>query len=58
MIFIMVVDWIMGEAESQGKTGIQWTLTTQLRDLDFADDTSCRENRPQDQQRKDQSYES
>ena len=78
MIFIMVVDWIMREVESQGKTGIQWTLTTQLHDLDFKDDiimssipestthanqdrapcTSCRENRPQDQQRKDQSYES
>ena len=38
MIFIMVVDWIMREVESHGKTGIQWTLTTQLHDLDFADD--------------------
>ena len=24
--------------ESQSKTGIQWTLTTQLHDLDYADD--------------------
>ena len=38
MIFIMVVDWIMREVESRGKTGIQWTLTTQLHGLDFADD--------------------
>ena len=38
MIFIMVVDWIMREVEDQGKTGIQWTLTTQLHDLDYADD--------------------
>ena len=38
MIFIMVVDWIMREVESQGKTGIQWTLTSQLHDLDFGDD--------------------
>ena len=38
MIFIMVVDWIMGEVEDQGKTGIQWTLTTELHDLDYADD--------------------
>ena len=38
MIFIMVVDWIMREVESHGKTGIQWTLATQLHDLDFADD--------------------
>ena len=28
----------MREVESQGKTGIQWTLTTQLHHLDFADD--------------------
>ena len=34
----MVVDWIMREVESQGKRGIQWTLTTQLHDLVFADD--------------------
>ena len=38
MIFIMVVAWIMREVEGQGKTGIQWTLRTQLHDLDFADD--------------------
>jgi len=39
MIFIMVVGWIyMREVESQVKTGIQWTLTTQLHDLDFTDD--------------------
>ena len=38
MIFIMVVDWIMREVVSQGKTGIQWTRKTQLHDLDFADD--------------------
>ena len=62
----MVVDWILTEVASQGKTGIQWTLTTQLHDLDYAesatyvhqDQTPCRENRPQGQQRKDQSYES
>ena len=34
----MVGNWIMTEVESQGKTGIQWTLTTQLHDLDYADD--------------------
>ena len=38
MIFIMVMDWIMREVESQGKTGIQWTLTSQLHNLDYADD--------------------
>ena len=39
MIFIIVVDWIMGEVE---KIGIQWTLTTQFHDLDFADDICLR----------------
>jgi len=38
MIFIMVIDWIMRKVEDQGKTGIQWTLTTQLHDLVYADD--------------------
>ena len=38
VIFIMVDDFIMREVESQGKTGIPWTLTTQLHDLDYADD--------------------
>ena len=37
MIFIMIVDWIMREVEDQGKTGIQWRLTTELHDLDYAD---------------------
>ena len=38
MIFIMVVAWIMKEMEDQGKTGIQWTLTTQPHDLNYTDD--------------------
>ena len=38
MISIMVKDSIMGEVESQCKTGIQWTLTIQLHDLDYTDD--------------------
>ena len=28
----------MREIESQGKTGIQWTCTTQFHNLDYADD--------------------
>ena len=38
MIFLMVVDWTMRETTKDGKTGIQWTLTQCLEDLDFADD--------------------
>ena len=28
----------MREVESQGRTGIQWTITSQPHDLDYADD--------------------
>ena len=28
----------MREVESQGRRGIQWTITSQLHDLDYADD--------------------
>ena len=38
MILIMVVYYIMRGVENQGRTGIQWTLTTKLHDLDYADD--------------------
>ena len=37
-LFLLVIDWIM-KTTTQGKNnGIQWTLMTQLDDLDFADD--------------------
>ena len=34
----MTIDWIMKTTTDDKKTGIQWTLWTQLEDLDFADD--------------------
>ena len=37
-LFLLAVDWVMKKTTSQGKNGIQWTLTEQLDDLDFADD--------------------
>ncbi|KAL8614297.1 hypothetical protein ACOMHN_007635 [Nucella lapillus] len=37
-IFLMVVDWIMRQSTAGQKTGIQWTFTKQLKDLEFADD--------------------
>ena len=33
-----VLDWIMKETTKDNQTGIRWTLTTQLEDLNFADD--------------------
>ncbi|XP_062609354.1 uncharacterized protein LOC134271119 [Saccostrea cucullata] len=38
MIFLVVVDWIMRETTKDSKTGVQWTFTQCLEDLDFADD--------------------
>ena len=37
-LFILAVDWLMKESTSGSTNGIQWTLWTQLDDLDFADD--------------------
>ena len=37
-LFMLSMDWIMRNVESAGRRGIIWTLTTQLEDLDFADD--------------------
>ncbi|KAK3787775.1 hypothetical protein RRG08_010724 [Elysia crispata] len=36
-LFILAVDWLMKESTSGSRNGIQWTLWTQLDDLDFAD---------------------
>ena len=36
-LFLLIIDWIMRQSDNQ-RTGIQWTLTKKLEDLDFADD--------------------
>ena len=36
--FILVKDWVMKTATKEKRNGIQWTMLTQLDDLDFADD--------------------
>ena len=38
MICIMAVVWITREVENKCKTGIHWTQTTQLYNLDYADE--------------------
>ena len=38
LLFLLVVDWVMRNAFQEGNTGIRWTFTTKLEDLDFADD--------------------
>ena len=37
-LFLQVIDWIMKTTTTGRNNGIQWTLWTQLDDLDFADD--------------------
>ena len=51
-IFLMVIDWVMRQSTAGQKTGIQWTLTKHLEDLDFADDISLLSHRHQDAQEK------
>ena len=36
--FLLVIDWIVKTTTTDRNNGIQWTLWTQLDDLDFADD--------------------
>ena len=38
LIFLIAIDWAMRKTTVHQRTGIQWTLFTQLEDLDFADD--------------------
>ena len=38
MLFLLVIDWIMKTTTEGSWTGIQWSLLSQLHDLDFADD--------------------
>ena len=37
-MFLLAIDWVMKSATTGQRNGIQWTLWTQLDDLDFADD--------------------
>ena len=37
-LFLLVIDWIMKTTTTGRNNGIQWTLWTQLDNLDFADD--------------------
>nr|KAG5711041.1 hypothetical protein BaRGS_013775 [Batillaria attramentaria] len=37
-LFLLAIDWIMKTTTEGTRNGIQWTLWTQLDDLDFADD--------------------
>nr|KAG5701747.1 hypothetical protein BaRGS_004349 [Batillaria attramentaria] len=51
-IFLVVIDWIMRGTTEGSTTGIQWTFTKQLEDLDFADDISLLSHKQQHAQSK------
>ena len=51
-IFLIVIDWVMRKTTKDRRMGIQWTLTKQLEDLDFADDISLLAHRHEDAQTK------
>nr|KAG5712555.1 hypothetical protein BaRGS_011529 [Batillaria attramentaria] len=51
-IFLMVVDWVMRQATDGKRTGIQWTFSKQLEDLDFADDIALLSHKQQNAQEK------
>ena len=49
-LFLLVIDWIMKSCDP--KDGIQWTLTEQLNDLDYADDIGLLSSNRTQMQRK------
>lgn len=38
ILFLMAIDWVSRKTTADKARGIQWTLFSQLEDLDFADD--------------------
>ena len=51
-LFILAIDWIMRAVTKQKRNGIQWTLWSQLDDLDFADDLALLSHNHQEMQEK------
>ena len=51
-LFLLAIDWIMETSTAQKRNGIQWTLWTQLDDLDFADDIALLSHTQQQMQEK------
>ena len=48
----LAIDWIMRNVTDGKRQGLQWSLTSTLEDLDYADDISLLSNRLQDIQAK------
>ena len=52
MLFLLAVAWIMKQATDGRRNGIQWTMFTQLDDLEFADDIALLSHNHQQMQDK------
>lgn len=52
LLFLLAVDWIMRQATDNRSNGIQWTLFTQLDDLDITDDIALLSQNHQQMQEK------
>ena len=51
-LFLLAVDWLMKKSTDERRNGIQWTMWTQLDDLDFADDLALLSHNRQQMQEK------
>ena len=51
-LFLLAIDWVMRQTTDGQREGIQWTLWTQLDDLDFADDLALLSHNQQQMQNK------
>ena len=52
ILFSLAVDWLMRNVTRDKRQGIQWTMTSVLEDLDYADDIGLLSQRHQDMQQK------
>ena len=46
ILFLVTIDWVMRQATSLRSRGIQWTIFSNLQDLDFADDIAILSSTP------------
>ena len=51
-LFLLAIDWVMKTSTAEKRNGIQWTLWSQLDDLDFADDLALLSHTHQQMQEK------
>jgi len=52
LLFTFCIDWVMRETTKNKQTGISWTMSEMLEDLDFADDIALLSHRHRDMQEK------